>query len=84
MCIAECPAEKSEAHPFGFNGLQSESLSFKSAFNTACSGIKRDSNEITADKKIKSPLEQKLLAGRPCSFTCVTVIIACVHTTPFS
>lgn len=56
---------------------------FKTALNTPYSDLKRDGNEITTDKEIKSPLEERLLAGRLILFTCVTVIIACVLT-PFS
>lgn len=47
------------------------------------SHLKRDYDKVSADKEIKLPLEERPPAGRPYSFTHVT-IIAHIYTTPFS
>jgi len=56
----------------------------KSTLKTTYSKLKRDCNKIPADKEIKFPLEGWLLAGRPYSFICASVIIACIYIPPFS
>lgn len=76
MCVAECPAENSAAHPFGFNGLQSESLSFNQPQILHVLISREMAMKLLQIKELNHSLriEERPLAGTPYSFTLLVFI----------